>query len=115
MPGIIPRMLGIGRAGLPTGEIFRESTVFFVITFIPQKVKYRCTSIPIAAAVVASISGGYAMSKLPLEHMMTSRFFFSLTFGFVSKTCIFHSFLLAKGTYLHLDELRIFGGPVEYE
>jgi hypothetical protein len=58
IPGIIPSMFGIGRAGLPTGEIFSESMVFFVIMFMPQKVKYRCTSMPIAAAVVANINGG---------------------------------------------------------
>src|SRR5712692_5224249 len=39
IPGIIPRMFGIGIAGLPTGETFRLSTVFFRIMLIPQNVK----------------------------------------------------------------------------
>ena len=58
IPGNMPRMLGNGNAGFPTGEIFNESIVFFAIMFMPQKVKYRCTSMPIAAAVVANINGG---------------------------------------------------------
>jgi hypothetical protein len=77
IPGSIPRMFGMGIPGFPTGEIFNESIVFFDIMLMPQNVKYRCTSMPIAAPVVASIRGGYAMSRLPLEQMMTILFRFS--------------------------------------
>jgi hypothetical protein len=61
--------------GFPTGDIFKA--LLFVIRSIPQNVKYRWTSQSIAAAVVAIMNGGNAMSIVPLEHTINN-FFFSL-------------------------------------
>ena len=72
MPGMAPTMFGTGMcsAGLPRGETLSLSAWFFLIISRPKKVKNIVTSMSMAAAVVAKMSGGYAISSEPLDAMI---------------------------------------------
>src|SRR5271157_717891 len=84
IPGIIPRMLGMGIPGFPTGDIFREPTFFLFSTLRPQNVKKMCTSLPMVAAVLPIMKAGYTMSREPLERTMQTLFWATSRSGVLS-------------------------------